>query len=62
MKALIQARVGMIAIMLGLVGALFGVGMVEAAMTTEQLIGSVGATFTSLMLMYAGVQLVKDAE
>ena len=61
MKALIQARVGMIAVMLGIVGALFGVGMVEAAMTTEQLIGSVGATVTSLMLMYAGVELVKAA-
>ena len=51
----------MIAVMLGIVGALFGVGMVEAAMTTEQLIGSVGATVTSLMLMYAGVELVKAA-
>lgn len=61
MQALIQAKVGMIAVMLGLVGALFGVGLVEAAMTTEQLIGSVGATVTSLMLMYAGVQLVKAA-
>jgi fumarate reductase subunit D len=62
MKALIQARVGMIAVILGLVGTLFGVGLVEAAMTTEQLIGSVGATVTSLMLMWAGVQLLKEAE
>ena len=62
MKELIQARVGMIAVMLGIVGALFGVGFVEAAQTTEQLFASVGASFTSLMLMYAGVQLVKDAE
>lgn len=61
MQALIQAKVGMIAVMLGLVGALFGVGLVEAAMTFEQLIGSVGATVTSLMLIYAGVQLVKAA-
>lgn len=52
----------MIAIMLGLVGTLFGVGLVEAAQTTEQLFASVGATVTSLMLMYAGVQLVKAAE
>jgi fumarate reductase subunit D len=61
MKALIQARVGMIAVILGIVGMLFGVGLVEAAMTTEELIGSVGATVTSLMLMYVGVQLVKEA-
>jgi fumarate reductase subunit D len=52
----------MIAVILGLVGTLFGIGLVEAAMTTEQLIGSVGATITSLMLMWAGVQLVKEAE
>ena len=61
MKALIQARVGMIAIMLGLVGALFGVGMVEAAQTTEQLFASVGASFTSVLLMWAGVELIKAA-
>jgi hypothetical protein len=61
MKALIQAKLGMIAVILGIVGTLFGIGLVEAAITTEQLIGSVGATVTSLMLMYAGVQLVKEA-
>jgi hypothetical protein len=61
MKALIQAKVGMIAVILGIVGAMFGVGGVEAAMTTEQLVGSVGVAVTSLMLMYAGVQLVKEA-
>ena len=51
----------MIAVILGIVGAMFGVGGVEAAMTTEQLVGSVGVAVTSLMLMYAGVQLVKEA-
>ena len=51
----------MIAIMLGLVGALFGVGMVEAAQTTEQLFASVGASFTSVLLMWAGVELIKAA-
>ena len=61
MQALIQAKVGMIAVMLGIVGTLFGVGLVEAAMTAEQLFASVGATVTSLMLMYAGVMLVKEA-
>jgi hypothetical protein len=61
MKAVIQARVGMIAVIAGIVGALFGVGGVENSITTEQLIASVGVAVTSLMLMYAGVELVKGA-
>ena len=61
MKAVIQAKVGMIAVMAGIVGALFGVGTVEASVTTEQLITGVGIAVTSCMLMYAGVQLVKEA-
>ena len=61
MKALIQAKVGMIAVILGIVGALFGVGGVENSTSTEQLIASIGVAVTSLMLMYAGVQLVKEA-
>jgi high-affinity Fe2+/Pb2+ permease len=62
MKQLIQARVGMTAIIAGIVGAMFGVGGVENSVTTEQLIASVGVAVTSLMLMYAGVQLIKAAE
>jgi high-affinity Fe2+/Pb2+ permease len=62
MKQLIQARVGMIAIIAGIVGTMFGVGGVENSVTTEQLIASVGVAVTSLMLMYAGVQLIKAAE
>ena len=62
MKAVIQAKLGMLAIMAGIVGALFGVGGVENSLTTEQLIASIGVAVTSLMLMYAGVMLVKDAE
>lgn len=62
MKALIQVKVGMIAVMLGLAGALLGVGFVEAAQTTEQLIASVGASFTSVLLIWAGVEMVKAAE
>jgi nitrate/nitrite transporter NarK len=62
MKALIQARVGMIAVILGIVGAMFGVGGVENSTSTEQLIASIGVAVTSLMLMWAGVQLVKEAE
>ena len=61
MKALIQAKVGMIAVIAGIVGAGFGVGGVENSVTAEQLIASIGVAVTSLMLMYAGVQLVKEA-
>jgi hypothetical protein len=61
MKALIQAKVGMIAVMAGIVGCMFGVGGVENSITTEQLIASIGVAVTSLMLLYAGVELVKEA-
>ena len=61
MKALIQAKVGMIAVIAGIVGAGFGVGGIENSVTTEQLIASIGVAVTSLMVMYAGVQLVKEA-
>ena len=61
MKAVIQAKLGMIAIIAGIVGTMFGVGGVENSVDTEQLIASVGVAFTGLMLMYAGVQLVKEA-
>ena len=61
MKALIQAKLGMTAVFLGIVGTMFGVGGVENSVDTEQLIASIGVAVTSLMLMYAGVQLVKEA-
>ena len=62
MKQLIQAKVGMIAVILGIVGAMFGVGGVENSVTAQELVASIGVAVTSLMLMYAGVQLVKEAE
>jgi nitrate/nitrite transporter NarK len=61
MQAVIQAKVGMTAIIAGIVGTMFGVGGVENSVTTEQLLASVGVAVTSLMLMYAGVELVKEA-
>jgi nitrate/nitrite transporter NarK len=61
MKELIQAKVGMIAVILGIVGAMFGVGGVENSVTVQELVASIGVAVTSLMLMYAGVQLVKEA-
>ena len=61
MKELIQAKVGMIAVVAGIVGCMFGVGGVENSVTTQELVASIGVAVTSLMLMYAGVQLVKEA-
>ncbi len=61
MQQLIKARVGMIAVILGILGAGFGVGGVENSVTTEQLMASIGVAVTSLMLMYVGVELVKEA-
>ena len=61
MKQLIKARVGMAAVIAGIVGAGFGVGGVEASMNTAELIAGIGVAVTSLMLMYIGVELVKDA-
>jgi hypothetical protein len=61
MQELIKVKVGMIAVIAGIVGAGFGVGGVEASMNTAELIASIGVTVTSLMLMYIGVELVKDS-
>jgi len=61
MQELIKVKVGMIAVIAGIVGAGFGVGGVEASMNTSELIASIGVTVTSLMLMYIGVELVKDS-
>ena len=60
MKQLFKVKLGMVAVMAGIVGAGFGVGGVENSVTTEQLIASVGVAFTSLMLMQVGVWLVKE--
>ncbi len=62
MQELIKAKVGMIAVVAGIVGTGFGVGGVENSVATEDLIASIGVAVTSLMLMYLGVQLVKDAK
>ncbi len=60
MQQLIKARVGMIAVILGILGAGFGVGGVENSVNTQELIASVGVAVTSLMLMYLGTLLVKE--
>ena len=60
MKQLFKVKLGMVAVMAGIVGAGFGVGGVENSVTTEQLIASIGVAVTSLMLMQVGVWLVKE--
>lgn len=60
MTQLFKVKLGMVAVVAGIVGAGFGVGGVEASMNTQELIASIGVAVTSLMLMYIGVQLVKE--
>ena len=60
MKQLFKVKLGMVAVMAGIVGAGFGVGGVENSVTTEQLIASIGVAVTSLMRMQVGVWLVKE--
>ncbi len=60
MTQLLKVKLGMIAVVTGIVGAMFGVGGVENSETTEQLIASIGVAVTSLMLMYLGTLLVKE--
>lgn len=60
MKQLFKVKLGMIAVIAGIVGAMFGVGGVENSANTQELITSIGVAVTSLMLMYVGTLLVKE--
>ena len=60
MKTLFKVKLGMVAVVVGIVGAGFGVGGVEASMNTADMIASIGVAVTSLMLMYIGTLLVKE--
>jgi len=60
MTQLFKVKLGMIAVVAGIVGALFGVGTVEASMNAQDLITGIGISVTSLMLMYMGTLLVKE--
>lgn len=55
-----KQKIGMAAVVTGIVGAGFGVGGVENSVETAQLIASIGVAVTSLMLMYVGTLLVND--
>ncbi len=60
MKTLFKVKLGMIAIIVGIVGAGFGVGGVEASANLQELVAGLGVAVTSLMLMYIGTLLVKE--
>jgi hypothetical protein len=60
MKQLFKVKLGMIAVIAGIVGVGFGVGGVENSVETKDLIASIGVAVTSLMLMYLGTLLVKE--
>ena len=60
MKTLFKVKLGMVAVITGIVGAGFGVGGVENSVETADLIASIGVAVTSLMLMYLGTLLVKE--
>ena len=60
MTQLFKVKLGMVAIIVGIVGALFGLGGVENSVEFNDLVASVGVAVTSLMLMYLGTLLVKE--
>ena len=60
MKTLFKVKLGMVAVIAGIVGAGFGVGGVENSMNTADMIASIGVAVTSLMLVYLGTLLVKE--
>ena len=60
MKTVFKVKLGMVAIIVGIVGAGFGAGGVENSMNTQDMIASIGVAVTSLMLMYVGTLLVKE--
>ena len=55
-----KQNIGMAAVVTGIIGAMFGVGGVEASTNAQELITGVGVAVTSLMLMYLGTLLVKE--
>lgn len=55
-----KENLGAVAVVVGIVGAGFGVGGVENSIQTRDLIVSLGVAVTSLMLMYLGTLMIKD--
>ena len=55
-----KEKLGAVAVVVGLIGAGFGVGGVENSIATQDLIASVGVAATSLFLMQVGVWMIKN--
>ena len=55
-----KQRIGMAAVVLGIIGAGFGAGGVENSVETAELIASIGVAASSLMLMYLGTLMIND--
>jgi high-affinity Fe2+/Pb2+ permease len=55
-----KENLGAVAVVVGIIGAGFGVGGVENSVATQDLIASIGVALTSLMLMYVGTLMIKD--
>jgi nitrate/nitrite transporter NarK len=60
MKTVFKVKLGMVAVIVGIIGAMAGVGGVENSLNTQDMIASIGVAVTSLMLMYVGTLLVKE--
>ncbi len=60
MTQLFKVKLGMVAVIVGIVGAMSGVGGVEASTNAQELITGIGVSVTSLMLMYLGTLLVRE--
>jgi hypothetical protein len=55
-----KQKIGIAAVIVGIVGAGFGIGGVENSMETAELIASIGVAVTSLMLLYLGTLMVRE--
>ena len=55
-----KQKIGIAAVIVGIVGAGFGIGGVENSLETAELIASIGVAVTSLMLLYLGTLMVQE--
>ena len=55
-----KQKIGIAAVIVGIVGAGFAIGGVENSMETAELIASIGVAVTSLMLLYLGTLMVRE--
>lgn len=61
MLELLKAKLGMFGFIMGLLGVAFAMGGVENAENLQEWITVIGTAVSSLMLMWLGTELIKDA-